>query len=157
MGESRPRRRGYTLAVQVATATQGFWRTASEQHDNPFPQRSYPWSDEFSPDNANAAMNVGSTSTPGCFDAGRSPYGCDDMAGNVWEWTRSRYAPYPYRSDDGREPAQPKAGDLVVVRGGAFYYDRVDARCAYRLRSRPGNRYYGLGFRVVLRSPVPSL
>ena len=34
---------------------------------------------------------------------GASPYGLLDMAGNVWEWVCSAYAPYPYHAGDGRE------------------------------------------------------
>ena len=155
VGESRPRwranpggRPGPPRPLRASA------RAASELNDNPLPRRTYPWGDDFiEPDTVNAEMNVGSTSTPGCFDAGRSPYGCEDMAGNVWEWTRSRYAPYPYRADDGREPAQPEADigwSCAAVRGATF---ATIARCAFRVRIRPDFRSGGIGFRVVLRSP----
>ncbi len=49
--------------------------------------------------------------------AGRSPHGVQDLAGNLREWTASEYRPYPYRPDDGRETAAPRAGR--VVRGGS--------------------------------------
>ena len=38
------------------------------------------------------------------------------MAGQVWEWTRSIYKPYPYNPKDGRE--EPSSTDTVVARGG---------------------------------------
>jgi formylglycine-generating enzyme required for sulfatase activity len=38
------------------------------------------------------------------------------MAGQVWEWTRSSYKPYPYNPKDGRE--EPSLSDTVVARGG---------------------------------------
>jgi formylglycine-generating enzyme required for sulfatase activity len=41
----------------------------------------------------------------------------------------------------------------MVLRGGSWGGDRHFARCAYRDRYRPFFRFYGIGFRVVLRSP----
>ncbi|MGH2358500.1 MAG: formylglycine-generating enzyme family protein [Candidatus Limnocylindria bacterium] len=154
------------VTVQVATAEQGFSSVMAELDDNPGPQRAYPWGDDFRADHANAKGNVGSPSTPGCFVRGQSPYGCLDMSGNVWEWTRSLWGrdwrkpgfAYPYDPDDP-ERENLDAGDDVfrVVRGGSWLGSRVNARCAFRLRNLPDHRYDPVGFRVVLRTaPVRS-
>ena len=150
--------------VQVTTANQGLWTVASELIANPLPRRAYPWGDDFIAENANVEGAVGSASTPGCFEPGRSPYGCDDMAGNVWEWTRSLWGKdvlkpdfvYPYDPHDPKREALD-AGDEVlrVVRGGSWNILRVSARCAYRDWNRPDSRFSLQGFRVVLRcAPV---
>ncbi|OLC39416.1 MAG: hypothetical protein AUH81_01695 [Candidatus Rokubacteria bacterium 13_1_40CM_4_69_5] len=34
---------------------------------------------------------------------GQSPYGVEDLLGNLREWTSTMLRPYPYRDDDGRE------------------------------------------------------
>ncbi|MFZ1464856.1 MAG: SUMF1/EgtB/PvdO family nonheme iron enzyme, partial [Anaerolineae bacterium] len=82
------------------------------------------------------------------------PYEVFDMAGNVWEWTRSAWGEekpefgYPYRADDGRED-QSRTNVHRVVRGGSFIFSDDRVRCAYRLRPPPGARYDNVGFRVV--------
>jgi formylglycine-generating enzyme required for sulfatase activity len=119
--------------------------------------RVFSWGDEPDPNRANYGdSQVGDTSTVGCFVA--NGFGLHDMLGNLWEWTRSRYTPYPYRTDDGREQEHPTLGDdeWLVVRGGSWGPPRVDARCAYRRWLRPGYRSGGQGFRVVLRSAPVS-
>ena len=90
-----------------------------------------------------------------------SPFGVEEMSGNVWEWTRSLWGSdgarpdygYPYARRDGREDKQ--AGDTVarVLRGGAFYRKRKFARCAARGRYLPRPRHGGIGFRLVLYQP----
>jgi len=127
-------------------------------------KREYPWGDTFDKDQCNSGMDVGRTTPVGKYSpAGDSPFGCADMAGNVWEWTRSLMCKdwinpefkYPYRSDDGRE--NPKAGDDVyrVLRGGSFYFDPYAARCSFRLRSVPLSRRWDGGFRVVVAPSRP--
>ncbi|MGH8588473.1 MAG: formylglycine-generating enzyme family protein, partial [Gammaproteobacteria bacterium] len=128
--------------------------------------RAYPWGDAFDAARCNVhESGFGDTTPVGIFPNGASPYGCSDMAGNVWEWTRSLWGKdwgkpdfaYPYDPDDRkREDLDAGTDELRVVRGGSWYRNRVDARCASRHRNPPGSRYLSLGFRVVLRSaPVP--
>jgi formylglycine-generating enzyme required for sulfatase activity len=131
---------------------------------NTFPDRSYPWGNSFDSDQSNAEVNVGETSALGCYPSGCSPYGCEEMSGNVWEWTRSLWGKdsskpdfaYPYEANDHRRE-DLKAGDDVyrVVRGGSWLAPRGLARCAFRLWDLPGGRGDDFGFRVVVRfAPV---
>jgi len=117
--------------------------------------REWPWGDEFDPAKANtAAGGPGHTTPVGRYSpAGDSPYGCADMAGNVWEWTRSHYRGYPYRPDDGREELEG-AGHRMV-RGGSFGSDERRVRCACRNRNNPNNRNRNIGFRVVVVHAFP--
>ena len=112
----------------------------------------FSWGDTPDPNRANYAdSEIGDTSPVGCFPT--NGFRLQDMIGNLWEWTRSREEPYPYRPDDGRETLTPKDGDWMVVRGGSWGGHRRFARCACRRGSRPGIRLDFLGFRVVLRPP----
>ncbi|MBO3710302.1 MAG: SUMF1/EgtB/PvdO family nonheme iron enzyme [Candidatus Accumulibacter sp.] len=153
------------VAAQYATVGQGFALADPARRKNPQPQRAWPWGDEWELEWANAEMSIAASSTPGCFEAGRSPYGCLDMAGNVWEWTRSLWGTdwrqhafvYPYDAWDLKREDLDTSDDVFrVVRGGSWDARRVFARCAVRFRSLPGIRFGDSGFRVVLRSsPVP--
>jgi iron(II)-dependent oxidoreductase len=120
-----------------------------EWADNPQPQREYPWEGEFDPDKGNTnKTGIGTTSAAGCFPKGESPYGCLDLAGNVWEWTRSLFKSYPYDPADGREDMQ--ASGARVLRGGSFLNVSRYVRCAYRVRLDPDLFYWLGGFRVCL-------
>jgi formylglycine-generating enzyme required for sulfatase activity len=70
------------------------------------------------------------------------------MAGNVWEWTSSARAGYPYDPDDGRETVVEGDQRRRIVRGGSFLLDRRYARCAVRYGSEPHKRTWVYGFRV---------
>ncbi len=74
-------------------------------------------------------------------------WGLHDMHGNVWEWTRSVYRPYPYDEKDGRN--EPDADGERVVRGGSWRDRPMRARSAMRLPYRPYQGVYNVGFRVV--------
>jgi formylglycine-generating enzyme required for sulfatase activity len=71
-----------------------------------------------------------------------------DMHGNVWEWTRSDYLPYPYNENDGRNEC--KAHGRKVVRGGSWYARPHMATSSYRLSYRNYQRIFDVGFRVVM-------
>jgi formylglycine-generating enzyme required for sulfatase activity len=75
-------------------------------------------------------------------------WGLHDMHGNVWEWTRSSYKPYPYKADDARNDT---TGDGPrVVRGGSWYDRPKRCRSAFRLSYPAWRKVYNVGFRVVL-------
>jgi formylglycine-generating enzyme required for sulfatase activity len=118
--------------------------------------RIYPWGDEPpTPALCNFDGNVNDTTPVGRYSPrGDSPYGCADVAGNVFEWTHSLYGGYPYDPADGREDLE--AGEFIedrrVLRGGAFYDDVRSVRCAARDRGHPLYRNSDIGFRCV--SPV---
>lgn len=127
--------------------------------DNPEPRRRYPWSGGFSPECANTGeTEIRSTSTPGCFIPGQSPYAIQDLSGNVWEWTRSLWGKqldkplkYPYDPlDSWRENLEAEADVMRVLRGGSFHHNRGGARCAYRLGSYPDFGSVNIGFRCVV-------
>jgi formylglycine-generating enzyme required for sulfatase activity len=114
--------------------------------DNPQPKRPYPWGDVYDPNRANCDQTgIGSPTSVGIFPEGASPYGCLDMAGNVWEWTRSLWGKswekpdfrYPYDPDDGRESLEAGREVRRILKGGAFYSSESPVRCASRRRSRP--------------------
>ncbi|MEF8713820.1 MAG: SUMF1/EgtB/PvdO family nonheme iron enzyme [Accumulibacter sp.] len=124
----------------------------------------FPWGDEADPERANYdAAEINDSSAVGCFAA--NGFGLYDMAGNVWEWTRSLWGDdwaqsdfvYPYDARDLKREDLDASDDVYrVVRGGSWNLLRVLARCACRYRIHPGVRDGDLGFRVVLRSsPVP--
>ncbi len=74
-------------------------------------------------------------------------WGLHDMTGNVCEWTRSDYKPYPYNDGDGRNDGS--ASESKVVRGGSWHDSPALARTAYRLAYRSYQPVYNVGFRVV--------
>ena len=103
--------------------------------------RAYPWGDNWVDGRCNTAeVGVGGTTRVGQYSPqSDSPYGCADMAGNVWEWTASWYA----EKQGGR-----------VLRGGAWDLDQWGARVSHRYNDTPGGADLNLGFRPV--APVDS-
>ncbi len=105
--------------------TEAEWEKAARWDQQHSVSRTYPWGNEFDADRCNVwESGIKSTSPVGSYLAsdtrrsGASPYGVEDMVGNVWEWTSSVYEFYPYVQDDGRE--SQSSTEYRTLRGGSW-------------------------------------
>jgi iron(II)-dependent oxidoreductase len=101
----------------------------------------YPWGNDFDPARLNSAESELRRTTPVlAYTQGASPYGCLDMAGNVWEWTSSPWAP------DDPHKAQ---------KGGSTVSFEPHQQCSARYEGYPDFILSFVGFRSVCRKRPP--
>ena len=133
-------------------------------------RRSYPWGDEWDHEKACCAEywahkdlhtyeewdlefwekyledRDDRTKEVGSFPEGASPFGCLDMAGNVWEWVEDWYGPYPATAQV--DPRGPREGKGRVARGGSWGAHVRECRATARIELPPQTRGGAVGFRL---------
>jgi formylglycine-generating enzyme required for sulfatase activity len=88
----------------------------------------------------------------GSHPKGASPYGCQDMVGNQYEWTDGRVTPYPGNPEAARM-ATYNASSNRCVRGGSFYHGFKSGYACKRMGFERDATYFHLGFRCVWVPP----
>jgi len=150
MGVSWYEADAYARFVGKRLPTEEEWEKAASWDLESYRKRPYPWgADEPNASTAHYDAHSDGTAPVGRHPAGSSPYGCQDMSGNVWEWTSTWFQPYPGFA------AYPYEGYSVpyfdqrhrVLKGGSWATHRHVLRPTFRNWYHPWVREIFAGFR----------
>jgi len=123
----------YARWISKELPTEEEWEKAARGTDG----RKFPWGDEWEPQRCNTRLSgYGGTTPVDRFTSGISPYGCYDMAGNVWKWTST------WLNSEKKQK---------VLKGGSWSKYGILPWCAYRFNYEAESGYSNVGFMCVKR------
>ena len=111
--------------------------------------RPFPWG-AAEPDVSKANLFENGLWAPapiGAYPDGQNVLGCQQMIGDVWEWTTSDYVPYPGFKSEFDEYNDKWFVNQKVLRGGSFATPQVHIRSTYRNFFHTHERWMTSGFR----------
>ncbi|HEY2960970.1 MAG TPA: ergothioneine biosynthesis protein EgtB [Pyrinomonadaceae bacterium] len=129
--------------------TEAEWEKAACYDAERKVRQRFPWGD-IDPDSGKANLfenGFWSTTPVGSFPDGANAYGCQQMIGDVWEWTTSDYVPYPGFKTEFVEYNDKWFVNQKVLRGGSFATPQLHIRTTYRNFFHAHERWMLSGFR----------
>ena len=129
--------------------TEAEWEKAAGFDPQARQQKAFPWGgDSPAAGKANLFENGLWAPAPiGSFPAGQNASGCQQMIGDVWEWTTSDYVPYPGFKSEFYEYNDKWFVNQKVLRGGSFATPQKHIRTTYRNFFHTHERWMTSGFR----------
>ncbi|MCI4433629.1 MAG: ergothioneine biosynthesis protein EgtB [Nitrosopumilus sp.] len=129
--------------------TEAEWEKAACWNEEKQQKTIFPWGNE-QPTEQNSNLlesyHWGCTEI-GSYPNGRSPSGCHQMIGDVWEWTASEFTGYPGFKTGFEEYNDKWFTNQKVLRGGSFGTPKMSIRGSYRNFFRLDERWLVSGFR----------
>jgi formylglycine-generating enzyme required for sulfatase activity len=129
--------------------TEAEWEKAATFDPESGKRRAFPWGDDpVDESKANLFENgIWAPAPIGAFPSGQNSYGCQQMIGDVWEWTTSDYVPYPGFKSEFDEYNDKWFVNQKVLRGGSYATPQLHIRSTYRNFFHAHERWMVSGFR----------